>query len=114
VNSQPQRPVETTVNGTIPPPGPSVSASSTELDDLRETYDDLSLRGGVVDDTLNQLWEEMKPLSPRLDMVTTQRRLKTSLARGREALAARDVAGVRKHLEVARADLAVLEQFLNR
>ena len=108
---QPQRP---TVNDTIPPSGPSARASSRDLDDLRETYDDLSLRVGVVDDTLNQLWEEMKPLSPRLDMVTTQRRLKTSLARGREALAARDVAGARKHLETARADLAVLEQLLNR
>jgi hypothetical protein len=85
-----------------------------ELTALRETYDDLALRGGIVDDTLNQLWEEMKPLSPRLDMVTTQRRLKTSLARGREALAERDVAGARKHLDVARAELAVLEQFLNR
>ena len=110
----PQRPVETTVNGTISPSGPSARASSKDLDDLRETYDDLSLRGGVVDDTLNQLWEEMKPLSPRLDMVTTQRRLKTSLARGSAALAARDVAGARRHLAIARADLAVLEQFLNR
>jgi hypothetical protein len=97
-----------------PAPAPAVRASSGELNALRETYDDLALRGGVVDDTLNQLWEEMKPLSPRLDMVTTQRRLKTSLARGREALAERDLAGARKHLEVARADLAVLEQFLNR
>jgi hypothetical protein len=56
----------------------------------------------------------MKPLSPRLDMVTTQRRLKAGLARGREALAEQDAAGARKHLEAARADLAVLEQFLNR
>lgn len=111
---QPQRQVEISVTGTISSSAPAVSASSKELDALRETYDDLSLRGGVVDDTLNQLWEEMKPLSPRLDMVTTQRRLKTSLARGRAALAERDVAGARKHLEVVRADLAVLEQFLNR
>ena len=112
--SQPQRPVETTVAGAVSSSGPSVSASSKELDGLRETYDDLSLRGSVVDDTLNQLWEEMKPLSPRLDMAATQRRLKTSLGRAGEALAARDVAGARKHLEMARADLAVLEQFLNR
>lgn len=109
-----QRQVEISVTGTISSSAPPVRASSKELDALRETYDDLSLRGGVVDDTLNQLWEEMKPLSPRLDMVTTQRRLKTSLARGGEALAKRDVAGARKYLEVARADLAVLEQFLNR
>lgn len=114
---QPQRQVEISVTGTISSttvPAPPVRASSKELAALRETYDDLSLRGGVVDDTLNQLWEEMKPLSPRLDMVTTQRRLKTSLARGREALAERDVAGARKYLDAARVDLAVLEQFLNR
>lgn len=111
---QSQRQVEISVTGRITSTGPAVRPPSPELDALRETYDDLSLRAGVVDDTLNQLWEEMKPLSPRLDMVTTQRRLKTSLARGREALAERDAAGARKHLEVARADLAVLEQFLNR
>ena len=110
--------LEVPAAGTAPVPQPApasaVRASSGEINALRETYDDLALRGGVVDDTLNQLWEQMKPLSPRLDMVTTQRRLKTSLARGREALAERDVAGARKHLDVARADLAVLEQFLNR
>ena len=110
---QSQRKVEISVTGTISS-APVVRAPSKELAALRETYDDLSLRGGVVDDTLNQLWEEMKPLSPRLDMVTTQRRLKTSLARGREALAERDAAGASKYLEAARADLALLEQFLNR
>jgi TIR domain len=111
---QPQRQVEVSVTGRISSSGPAAPAPSKELEALQEIYDDLSLRGGVVDDTLNQLWEEMKPLSPRLDMVTAQRRLKTNLARGREALAGRDVAGARKHLEIARADLAVLEQFLNR
>jgi hypothetical protein len=111
---QPQRQVEVSVTGRISSSGPAAPAPSKELDALQEIYDDLSLRGGVVDDTLNQLWEETKPLSPRLDMVTAQRRLKTSLVRGREALAGRDVAGARKHLEIARADLAVLEQFLNR
>jgi hypothetical protein len=118
-NPEPRKPrVEIPAAGTAPErppaPAPAVRASSGELNALGETYDDLSLRGGVVDDTLNQLWEQMKPLSPRLDMVTTQRRLKTNLARGRDALAERDVAAARKYLEVARADLAVLEQFLNR
>lgn len=111
---QSQRQVEISVTGTISSSPPAVRPPSNELNALRDSYDDLSLRGGVIDDTLNQLWEEMKPLSPRLDMVTTQRRLKASLARVREALAERDLAGARKHLEVARADLAVLEQFLNR
>ena len=81
---------------------------------LRDDYDDLSLRGGVIDDALNQLWEEMKPNSPRLDMVTHQRSLRTNLTRSKDALADRDAAGARRYLESARADLAALEQFLNR
>ena len=85
-----------------------------ELNALRDVYDDLALRGGVVDDTLNQLWEEMKPASPRLDMVTHQRSLKTGLTRSRDALAKTDAAAARKYLDAARVDLEVLERFLNR
>jgi hypothetical protein len=81
---------------------------------LTEEYDNVSLRAGVVDDTLNQLWEEMKPNSPRLDMVTHQRRLRTNLTRIKEALAGRDVAGARRYLAGAREDLEALERFLNR
>ena len=92
---------------------PAVAASSA-LNALRDDYDDLSLRGGVIDDALNQLWEEMKPNSPRLDMVTHQRSLRTNLARSRDALAERDAAGARRYLEGARTDLEALEQFLNR
>jgi hypothetical protein len=84
------------------------------LNALRDDYDDLSLRGGVIDDALNELWEQMKPNSPRLDMVTHQRSLRTNLTRGRDALADRDAAGAKRYLDNARADLAVLEQFLNR
>lgn len=113
-NRQPRRPPAENPAAAAPAAAPAVRTPSRELSALSETYDDLSLRGGVVDDTLNQLWQEMKPASPRLDMVTTQRRLKTSLVRGREALAGRDAAGARKYLDLARADLEVLEQFLNR
>ena len=95
-------------------PTEAVVENARELNDLREVYDDLSLRGGVIDDTLNQLWESMKPLSPRTDMVTHQRSLRTSLQRGKDALDTKDVAAARRYLEVARTDLQVLEQFLNR
>ena len=94
-------------------PLPDVQASSA-LNALSVEYDDLELRGGVIDDALNQLWEEMKPNSPRLDMVTHQRRLRANLTRVKDALADRDAAGARRYLEGARADLTVLEQFLNR
>ena len=93
---------------------PPAAATSKELNTLRDDYDNLSLRGGVIDDTLNLLWEQMKPDSPRLDMVTHQRRLRTSLTRSKEALARRDVSGARRYLESARGDLVALEQFLNR
>lgn len=88
--------------------------SAGELSDLGDTYDSISIRASAVDDTLNQLWEDMRPASPRVDMVTHQRSLRTSLARMRDALAARDADRARKYLDTARADLAVLEQFLNR
>src|SRR5688572_587271 len=94
-------------------PPPAVE-TSRELNALRDDYDNLSLRGGVIDDALNQLWEEMKPNSPRLDMVTHQRSLRTNLTRSRDAIADKDAAGARRYLESARADLAALEQFLNR
>jgi hypothetical protein len=106
---------------TAPPPvraaadtAPAAPEASSALNALRDDYDDLSLRGGVIDDALNQLWEEMKPNSPRLDMVTHQRSLRTNLTRSKDALADRDAAGARRYLEGARADLAVLEEFLNR
>jgi hypothetical protein len=99
--------------GAADPPPVAVEASRA-LNALRDDYDDLALRGGVVDDALNQLWEEMKPNSPRLDMVTHQRSLRTNLTRSKDALADRDAAEAKRYLESARADLAVLEQFLNR
>ena len=117
---------ETTAQNTSPPrgaspqnrvaadPAPAVAAASSALNALRDDYDDLSLRGGVIDDALNQLWEDMKPNSPRLDMVTHQRSLRTNLTRSKDALADSDAAGARRYLDNARADLAVLEQFLNR
>jgi hypothetical protein len=88
--------------------------TSGELNALRDDYDNLSLRGSVIDDALNQLWEEMKPNSPRLDMATHQRSLRANLARGRDALAERDAARARRFLDNARADLVALEQFMNR
>ena len=97
-----------------PDPPPRAVEASGALNALRDDYDDLALRGGVIDDALNQLWEEMKPNSPRLDMVTHQRSLRTNLTRSKDALADRDAAGARRYLEGARTDLAVLEEFLNR
>jgi hypothetical protein len=107
-----------------PPPDGQPSAQRTasasavqrnaELDALHDEYNDLSLRGGVIDDTLNRLWEEMRPLAPRLDIATRQRSLKASLTRARDALDNRDAAAVRKYLETARADAAVLDEFLGR
>jgi hypothetical protein len=88
--------------------------ASGELNALIKDYDELSLRGGVIDDALNVLWEQMKPNSPRLDMVTHQRSLRMSLTRSKDALADRDTAAARGYLDVARADLAALEEFLNR
>ncbi len=87
---------------------------SAELDGLQDDYSDLSLRGGVIDDTLNRLWEEMRPLAPRLDIATRQRSLKASLTRARDALDNRDAAAARKYLETARADAAALDEFLGR
>ena len=103
------RPADVTAATSAPP-----AVVTKELNALRDVYDDLALRGGVVDDTLNQLWEEMKPASPRLDMVTHQRSLKTGLTRSRDALAKTDAAAARKYLDAARVDLEVLERFLNR
>jgi hypothetical protein len=99
--------------GGTAPPVVTVEASR-ELNALTNDYDDLSNRGEVIDDTLNRLWEEMKPASPRVDMVTHQRSLRTNLARTKDALAQKDAAGASRYLDIARADLAVLEQFLNR
>jgi len=104
------RPPASTGNAALPP----AVDTSGELNRLRDDYDKLSLRGEVIDEALNQLWEQMKPNSPRLDMVTHQRSLKTNLTRSRDALAGRDAAEARRYLERAQADLAVLEEFLNR
>ena len=93
---------------------PATVPASGELNALTKDYDELSLRGGVIDDALNVLWEQMKPNSPRLDMVTHQRSLRMSLTRSRDALADMDTAAARRYLDVARADLAALEEFLNR
>lgn len=103
---------ETAPSVTDPPP--LAVEAARELNALRDDYDGLSIRGGAIDDTLNQLWEDMKPASPRVDMATRQRSLKTNLTRSQDALAAKDAAGARRYLENARADLEALERFLNR
>lgn len=93
---------------------PAAVEPSSALSAARDDYDNLALRGGVIDDALDQLWEEMKPNSPRMDMVTHQRSLRTNLTRSRDAIADKDAAAARRYLDNARADLAALEQFLNR
>jgi hypothetical protein len=93
---------------------PATVPASGELNALTEDYDELSLRGGVIDDALNVLWEQMKPNSPRLDMVTHQRSLRMSLTRSKDALADMNTAAARRYLNVVRSDLAALEEFLNR
>ena len=109
-----QVPITRSVKPLPPDPPPPAVEASRALNALRGDYDDLALRGGVIDEALNQLWEEMKPNSPRLDMVTHQRSLRTNLARSKDALADGDAAGAKRYLDSARADLAVLEEFLNR
>jgi hypothetical protein len=89
-------------------------ALSNELLDLRDELDGLSIRAQTIDETLDQLWEEMKPLPPRVDMATRQRSLRTYLARSREALAERNAGEAGRYIENVRTDLATLEQFLGR
>ncbi len=98
----------------VPAPRRAAAAIAGELTALRDDYDNLSLRGSVIDDALNQLWDEMRPNSPRLDMATHQRSLRMNLTRSRDALAAGNAAVARRSLENARADLVALEQFMNR
>lgn len=95
-------------------PASLAAERSRELNALKDDYDNLSIRGGVVDDTLNQLWEEMKPASPRVDMLTHHRSLKTHLTRSKDALTEQDAAGARRYLDIVRTDLEALEQFLGR
>ena len=109
--SQPNAPSPRAV---APAAAAPVLATTRELNELRDEYDTLSIRGETVDDTLNRLWEEMRPLAPRVDMATRQRSLRTYLARTRDALAEKDTAQARRYLDLARADLAALEQYLGR
>jgi TIR domain-containing protein len=95
-------------------PSTATVSRSAELDTLRSDYEDLAIRGEVIDDTLNRLWEEMRPLAPRVDMATRQRSLKVSLTRAREALGDRDAVAARRYLDAARADAAALDEFLGR
>jgi hypothetical protein len=88
--------------------------TTRELNALQDEYDTLSISGEAIDDTLNRLWDEMRPLAPRVDMATRQRSLRTYLARTREALSEKDAPQARRYLDMARADLAALEQFLGR
>jgi hypothetical protein len=119
--SQPEPDAARTSQPNVPSPravAPAAAAqvveTTRELNEIRDEYDTLSIRGETVDDTLNRLWEEMRPLAPRVDMATRQRSLRTYLARTREALGEKDAAQARRYLEMARADLAALEQFLGR
>jgi len=95
-------------------PGPAAVQRGTDLDALRDEYDDLAIRGEVIDDTLNRLWEEMRPLAPRLDIAMRQRSLTVSLTRARDALDASDAVAARKYLDTARADAVALDEFLGR
>ena len=95
-------------------PGPAAVQRGTDLNVLRDEDDDVSIRGEVIDDTLNRLWEEMRPLAPRSDIATRQRSLKVSLARARDALDDRDAVAARKYLDTARADAVALDEFLGR
>jgi hypothetical protein len=93
---------------------PAAVQRSADLDALRDEYDALSIRGEVIDDTLNRLWEGMRPLAPRSDIATRQRSLKASLMRARDALDDRDAVAARKYLGSARADAVALDEFLGR
>jgi hypothetical protein len=95
-------------------PGPAAVQRGSDLNKLRDEYDDLSIRGDVIDDTLNRFWEEMRPLAPRQDIATRQRSLKVSLTGARDAIDHSDAVAARKYLDTARADAVALDEFLGR
>jgi len=95
-----------------PPPGPDPK----QLQALRDQIDQLTSRASAVNAGLDSLekQQEAQGYGLRGDMVASQQRMQTDIARAESALQAKDVDSAQQYLGMAETETEKLEKFLGR
>jgi eukaryotic-like serine/threonine-protein kinase len=95
-----------------PPPGPDPK----QLQAVRDQIDQLTSRAAAVNAGLDSLekQQEAQGYGLRGDMVASQQRMQTDIARAESALHAKDVDSAQQYLGMAEAETEKLERFLGR
>ncbi len=95
-----------------PPPGPDPK----QLQALRDQIDQLTSRAAAVNAGLDSLekQQEAQGYGLRGDMVASQQRMQTDIARAESALQAKDVDSAQQYLGMGETEAEKLEKFLGR
>ena len=112
-----QTPPPATTTQLTPPPatqaaGPPVNR---ELNEVREQYNDLSVRASASKTSLDSIAQQMRNqggLGLRRDIVEAQTRLDYQMKEAMDSIRSGDVNGAREHLQFASGNLQVIDKFL--
>ena len=100
-----------------PPPAavpPAPPAVNRDLAELREQYNELSIRSSAAHTGLDSMNQQIQRqgLGLRRDIVEAQTRLDYQLKEAMDSIRAGDVNGAREHLQFAHGNLDVIDKFL--
>lgn len=105
------RPVQAPRPAPIPAAAPVVNR---ELNEVREQYNDLSVRSSAAHAGLDSMAQQIQRqgLGLRRDIVEAQTRLDYQMKEAMDSIRAGDVTGAREHLQYAHGNLDVIDKFL--
>jgi hypothetical protein len=94
----------------------AIAPDPVDVDQIDEEIDQLSVRAGAVNNSLDRLQREQagQGLGLRGDMAARQQSMNLNLARAQQAVEKRDVLRAKKFRDAAQSDLETLERFLGR
>jgi serine/threonine-protein kinase len=111
VSSQVARPPQAPPPAAVPPPIPAVNR---ELNEVREQYNELSIRSNASHASLDSMAQQIQSqgLGLRRDIVEARTRLDYQMKEAMDSIRAGDVNGAREHLQFAHGNLDVIDKFL--
>ncbi len=101
----------------VPPPAavpPAAPAVNRELNEVREQYNELSIRSNASHASLDSMAQQIQSqgLGLRRDIVEARTRLDYQMKEAMDSIRAGDVNGAREHLQFAHGNLDVIDKFL--
>jgi outer membrane receptor protein involved in Fe transport len=108
-------PAATTQQAPPPAATQAVAPVNRELNEVREQYNELSVRASASKTSLDSIAQQMRNqggLGLRRDIVEAQTRLDYQMKEAMDSIRSGDLNGAREHLQFASGNLQVIDKFL--